>query len=143
MHQLGLILIKILIRSISSNLCRSVVFWVLVWGLFAVDLISPVTVLNLNVLSDFKLIYNFLQSAWIVSVDEFESLLEDYKWFFKFFLQLSNQVGLMVLSLIALCFSMHYMQLIMLCNFYMCVLRDLTFSCNLKPAYCCRLLCFR
>jgi len=41
----------------------------------------------------------------------------------------------MVLSLIALCFSMHYMQLIMLCNFYMCVLRDLTFSCNLKPAY--------
>jgi len=40
----------------------------------------------------------------------------------------------MVLSLIALCLSMQYLQLIMLCNFYMCVLLDVTFSCNLHIA---------
>ena len=51
------------------------------------------------------------------------------------FLQLSIQV--MVLSLIALCFSMQYLQLIMLCNFYMCVLRDGHFhaTCNLHIAF--------
>jgi len=41
--------------------------------------------------------------------------------------------------LVALCYSMQYLLLIMLCrpNFYMCVLRDSTFSCNLHIAAGC------